>query len=286
MTKWDMTGKVAVVTGATDGIGRVTAMRLAQMGASVVVVGRTQGKPEAVCAEIKKSVPDALLDPMTADLSSLAQVANLAQAIQERHPAISVLVNNAGAMFTTRTESVDGLEMTFALNHLSYFAMTHHLLDTLRADGAARVVNVSSVAHKRVKLDFDDLQMTQKYNAWVAYGRSKLCNLYFTFALAKRLRSEGITVNALHPGFVATAFANNNEAPVLRGFLDVAKTLGGLSPEKGARTSLYLAAAPDVEGITGEYFTKCQITRPAPHALLADAAERLWSVSKTLTGLG
>ncbi|MGF1454379.1 MAG: SDR family oxidoreductase [Alphaproteobacteria bacterium] len=286
MEKWDLNGRVAVVTGATDGIGKVTARRLAAMGASVVMVGRNPEKTERARADILKDHPEAILETQIADLSSLAEIEALAAAIGERHAHLHILVNNAGAMFTTRTLSVDGFEMTFALNHLSYFALTLRLLDRLKAGGPARIVNVSSVAHRRVTLDFDDLQMERRYRAFLAYGRSKLCNLYFTFALARRLDKHAVTVNALHPGFVASAFGNNNRAPMLRTALGLAKALAAVTPEKGARTSLYLAAAPDIEGVSGEYFEKCRIARPSPEARLADASERLWAASATMTGLG
>ncbi len=296
MDRWDMRGRIAVVTGATDGIGKVTAHRLAAMGATVVLVGRNPDKADRVRAEIAKDHPDAALQVCIADLSSLSQIEALARDIRAQHDHLSVLVNNAGAMFSNRILSEDGLEMTFALNHLSYFALTLHLLDMLKEGGRrsggaglggfARVVNVSSVAHRRVSLDFDDLQMERRYNAWQAYGRSKLCNLYFTFALARRLNQEPVSVNALHPGFVASSFGSDNTAPLLRSFLGFAKAVAAVSPEVGARTSLYLAAAPEVEGISGEYFEKCRISRPSAESRLADASERLWAASASLAGLG
>ncbi len=281
-----MSGKAVVVTGATDGIGRITALRLAQKGAHVGVVGRNRQKVETVCAALEREAPNGRLEPYVADLSELSQIHTLADEIKNRQGQLSVLVNNAGAMFTSRQVSADGLEMTFALNHLSYYVLTHLLLDSLRADGMGRIVNVSSVAHRHVGVDFADLQMEKSYSGWKAYGRSKLYNLFFTFALARRLEGQSVTVNALHPGFVASEFGNNNTGTALKFLLGLAKKVSAISPEEGARTSLYLATSPDVEGVTGEYFEKCRIAAPSPTARSQEKAERLWEVSRTLTGLG
>ncbi len=279
-----MQGKRVVVTGATDGIGRVTARRLAGLGAEVLLVGRNKEKAEKVVADIRQKTGNADVDFLIADLSSQNEIRILAHEIQQRFSSIDVLINNAGALFMIRQLSVDGIEMTFALNHLSYYLLTRLLMDQILAAPRARVINVSSVAHQGVSLDFDDLQLDQDYDGWQAYKRSKLCNLYFTYALARRLRETSVTVNALHPGFVRTRFGNNNEG-MAKMMLSVAKNIVAISPEKGARTSVFLAAAPQVEGVTGEYFVKSRSTKSSRVSRHADATERLWAVSATMTGL-
>ena len=201
-------GKICMVTGATAGIGLVTARRLAEFGASVVLVGRDPSRGAAAVAEIQRRVPDAILDFMCADLSDQTQVRRLSEEFEDRFPRLDVLINNAGGMFGKRELSADGIEMTFALNHLSYFLLTNLLLPALRAAAPARIVNVASRAHEGVALNFDDLQHARRYHGWKAYKRSKLANMLFTYELVRQLNGAAVTVNALHPGFVATGIGS------------------------------------------------------------------------------
>jgi retinol dehydrogenase 12 len=278
-----LSGKVCLVTGATSGIGAVTARELARRGASVVIVGRSPSKCEATVRGIREQTGSAAVESLVADLSAQAEVRRLAREFRQRQPRLDVLINNAGAVFLQRRESVDGIEMTFALNHLAYFLLTNLLLDLLTASTPARVINVSSAAYEGMTLDFDDLQEGRRYRGFRAYSRSKLANLLFTFELARRLEGTGVTVNALHPGFVATNFFAGN-GPV--GWL-MRRSAGlfAIGPEEGARTTLYLASAPEVEGITGRYFVKGRPVASSPASRDPAAALRLWQVSEEMTGL-
>jgi retinol dehydrogenase 12 len=281
-----MQGKVCVITGATAGIGRVAATELARHGAHVVIVGRSAEKCAATQAEIRSATAAALVDSLVADLSSLAETKRLAGQLRERYPRIDVLLNNAGAMFWKRTESADGVEKTFALNHLSYFVLTNLLLPVLEQSTPARIVNVASDAHKGVSINFDDIQFKQKYSGWKAYQQSKLANILFTYELARRIEGTGVTANTLHPGFVRTSFLEAfNEARA--GWL--IKNVGGmiaLSPEQGARTSIYLASSPEVEGVSGRYFVKEKPVVSSPQSRDQAAADRLWRLSVEMTGVG
>ena len=201
----------------------------------------------------------------------------------ERAPRLDVLINNAGVMFGRRQLSADGIEMTFAVNHLAYFLLTLLLLPALRAAAPSRVINVSSNAHRRVALDFDNLQGERHYRGWRAYRRSKLCNLYFSYALAPRLADDGVTVNALHPGFVKTRIGSANRWT--SGLLWRLMSLAAIPVEEGAQTSIYLAASPDVAGVTGKYFYECRPVDSSPQSYDTAAAARLWDISERLTGL-
>lgn len=282
-------GKICMVTGATSGIGLVTARRLAERGASVILVGRDPERGELAISSIRKSVPEAVLDVLYADLSEQAQIRRLAEAFQARYPRLDVLVNNAGGMFGGRQLSADGIEMTFALNHLNYFLLTNLLLPVLRGAPGARVVNVASRAHKGVALRFDDLQHQRRYIGWLAYKRSKLANLLFTYELARRLadnngaNGDRLTVNALHPGFVATNIGVRHG--FIPGLLWRAASLAAIDVEKGAETSVYLATAPEIKGTTGRYFADCRARRSSPASYDREAARRLWDVSAEMTGL-
>lgn len=278
----DMKNKVILVTGGTSGIGKVAATELARMGASVVIVGRNHGKTAAIVEEIRAQTDNIRVDGLVADLSSLAEVRKLAADFKKRYQRLDVLLNNAGAVFTQRQVSADGYEMTFALNHLNYFLLTNLLLDVLKASAPARIVNVSSGAHTGGRLDFSDLQ-SEKYSSWKAYSNSKLANVYFTYELARRLQGTGVTVNALHPGFVATNFGVSNGG-FMQGIMKVAQ-LGAISPEKGAQTSIYLASSPEVEGVTGKYFSDKKETRSSAISYDEAIAAQLWDVSEKLTGL-
>ena len=272
-----------MVTGATDGIGLVTAQKLAERGARVLVVGRNDGKGTAALATIRKVAPAADLAFYRADLSHQADIRRMALQVREAEPQLDVLVNNAGAFFAQRRESADGIEMTFALNHLGYFLLTLQLLDLLRAAQAARVVNVASRAHVGARLDFDDLQGKQHYRGWLAYQRSKLANIMFTRALARRLKGSRIAANALHPGFVRSNFGNDNSA-IVRVGLRAAMSVAAIGVEDGARTSLYLADSPEVEGKSGGYYAKCAETQPTLAARDDVAGERLWQISEAMVG--
>jgi retinol dehydrogenase 12 len=279
-----MNGKICLVTGATDGIGKVTARELAAAGADVIVVGRSQSKTEQVVAEIKQQTGNNNVEFMLADLSSMQQVRDLAAAFKRDHDRLDVLVNNAGAIFMSRRESVDGLEMTFALNHVGYFLLTNLLIDVLKASAPARIVSVSSSAHYRGHVNFDDLQHAQHFSGFQVYSDSKLMNVLFTYELARRLEGTGVTANTLHPGVVATNFMANNWGilgKLSRRLLD----LGSISAEKGAQTSIYLATSPEVEGVTGEYFDKKKSVKSAKESYDQDVQRRLWETSIAITQL-
>ncbi len=282
--KMPMSGRICMVTGATDGIGKVTAQALAQQGATVIVVGRSRKKTVATVEEIKRRTGNPSVEYLLADLSVQAEIRRLAEEFKRRHDRLHVLVNNAGGFFMSRQETADGLEMTFALNHLGYFLLTNLLLDVIKASAPARIINVSSAAHENAQMNFEDLQGERKYSGWQAYGQSKLANLLFTYELARRLEGTGVTVNALHPGFVATNFGANNYGIVGR-IMKRIVNLRGISPEEGADTSIYLATSPEVEGITGKYFVKRRAVPSSPASYDEDAARRLWEVSAEMTGL-
>lgn len=284
-----MQGKTVLVTGATNGIGAITARELARQGAQVVLVSRSRERCETTVREIQTATGNPNIDYIAADLSTLAGIRLAAETFLARHNQLHVLINNAGGVYMSRQESADGYEMTFALNHLSYFLLTHLLLDTLKAtaatSGEARIVNVSSDAHNTATrgINFDDLQRQHSYNAIMVYGESKLMNIMFTNELAERLQGTTVTVNSLHPGFVRTGFGKNNN--VLMSAVMRVMHLFAITPEQGAQTSLYLAASPDVKGVTGTYFVK---SRPAKTVAAAqDKAQwqRLWQVSEQLAGL-
>ncbi len=278
-----MQGKICLVTGATAGIGRVTARELARQGATVIVAGRNAEKSAAVVEQIKQQTGNPNVAYLLADLSSQSEVRALANQFKRQYPRLDVLVNNAGAMFLRRQESADGIEMTFALNHLNYFLLTNLLLDTLIANAPARIVNVASRAHVGVAgLNFDDLQNQKGYFGWRAYGQSKLCNVLFTYELARRLEGTSVSANALHPGLVATRFGSNNTG---LSWIWTFVNLFALSAEEGAQTPIYLAASPEVEGVTGRYFYQSKALPSSKASYDAQAARRLWQVSEQMTGL-
>jgi retinol dehydrogenase-12 len=279
-----MQNKICLVTGATNGIGKVTALELAKMGATVIVVGRNPDKTEAVVNELRAQSGSDRVDKALADLSSLAEVQALAENFKRKYSRLDVLVNNAGAYFGKRQVSADGYEMTFALNHLSYFLLTALLLDVLKASAPSRIVNVASDAHRTAPLDFDDLQAEKKFNGLVVYGRSKLANILFTYELAKRLQGTNVTANTLHPGFVATGFGADSGA-LMRIGIKITARLMGVSVEEGAQTTIYLASSPEVEGVTGKYFQKCKPAQSSAASYDVDARERLWQISEQLCGV-
>ena len=279
-----MSGKTCLVTGATNGIGKAAAQALAKMGVTVVVVGRNALKTAQLVEEIRAASGNQNVDSLLADLSSQKEVRRLADEVKSRYPHLHVLLNNAGGTFTTRQLSVDGIEMTFALNHLAYFLLTNLLLDTLKASAPARIINVSSDAHSGGKIDFDNLQGERSYSGFGPYGNSKLANILFTIELARRLEGTGVTVNALHPGLVNTGFGRNNPGLLMK-IMGAIIPLIARSPEKGARTSVYLATSPEVQDISGKYFVDCKVTQPAPQASDRAVALRLWNVSAEIVHL-
>lgn len=276
--------RICLITGATSGIGRVTAEALARRGMRVVLVARSAARADATIAAIRERSGNAAADYLLADLSSQEEVRRVTAEFRARHSRLHVLINNAGAVFTSRQETADGLEMTFALNHLAPFLLTNLLLDTLQACAPARIVTVASAAHYGATIPFDDLQQHHgRYRPFRVYGQSKLANILFTYELARRLESSGITANTLHPGFVATNFGKGGGA-----FWQTVFT--GLRPfmidaEKGAQTSIYLATAPEVAAVSGQYFIKSQPARSSPASYDQRAQRRLWEISERLTGL-
>ncbi|HLI89148.1 MAG TPA: SDR family oxidoreductase [Ktedonobacteraceae bacterium] len=280
-----MQGKICLITGATSGIGKATALGLARMGATVVMVGRDRARSEAVQSEIKARSGNSAVDLLIADLSSQASIRQLVRDFQQRYPQLHVLINNAGVYMLTRKETVDGLEMTFAVNYLAPFLLTNLLLDTLKASAPARIVNVSSDAQNAGYIRMDDLQSRQRYRSMRAYGQSKLALTMFGYELARRLAGTGVTVNSLHPGFVATNIAQNNVPPPLRPVVKFFISLLGMSAQEGAETSLYLASSPDVEGVTGKYYIKC-VPRPTVPISYDEALQaQLWEESMKLVHL-
>lgn len=276
--------KTCLITGATSGIGKAAAQAIAAQGHRVVIVGRHRAKTEATAAALQRLTGNPQIDFLVADLSSLAEVRRLATEFAARHPQLHILVNNAGAFFMRRHETVDGLEMTFALNHLSAFLLTHLLLDRLQAAAPSRIVNVTSAMERNARPDWNDLQMKRRYSGVQAYAVSKRFNLYFTYELARRLRGTGVTVNAVHPGAVATGIW---ERPLGRAGIWLRPLLRHWmrSPAEGADTVVYLALAPEVAGISGGYFVDRRPRSPSPAAQDPEAARRAWLLSAALAGL-
>ena len=276
-----MKSKTCIITGATDGIGLEAAAGLGALGARLVLVGRNRAKGEVVLAALRQRVPGIEAEIHYADLSRRDEIQRLVPELLAAAPRIDVLLNNAGAFFAERVVIEDGLEQTFALNHMGYFRLTALLRERLIASAPARIVNVASEAHRNATLDFADLQTARGYNGWKAYQRSKLANILFTRALARRLAGTGVTANCLHPGFVKTGFGDNN-----RGFWGIGIRLGKLfaaiSVPRGAETPVYLASAPEIEGVTGKYFDKCRVREPNAAARNDADAERLWKESERL----
>lgn len=275
--KDNMNGKICLVTGGTNGIGKSTAQELARMGASVVIVGRDAQKTSEVVQEIRATSGNTNVDSLLADLSSQQEVRRLAKDFQSKYSHLHILLNNAGAVFMQRQLSVDDIEMTFALNHLASFLLTKLLLDTIKASVPARIINVSSNAHTTGKIEFDNLQGERHYSPRV-YENSKLANILFTMELARRLEGTGVTVNALHPGFTATGFARNN-GKVMATMVSIFAPLVARSPAKGAETSIFLASSPSVEGLTGKYFYDSQVIAAAHQSTDMVVARKLWDVS-------
>jgi len=277
-----MQGSTVVITGATSGIGEVAADRLATKGARIVFIARDRARGDETLRHLRAIAPEADHAVHYADLSKIREMKRVASEIAAAEPKIDVLVNNAGAMFGTRRVTEDGLEMTFATNHMSYFVLANMLRERMGSGG--RIVNTASDAHMGARLDFEDLQSAKSYSAFGVYGRSKLCNILFTRELSRRLAGTGITANCLHPGFVATRFGNQSGG-ILSIVIGAAKHFA-LTSEQGSATIIYLASSPDVADVSGGYFIKCKAATPTKEARNDADAARLWEVSARLAGLG
>ncbi|WP_419952826.1 SDR family oxidoreductase [Methylobacterium sp.] len=270
-------GKICLVTGATSGIGYETALGLARAGARVGIVGRDAGRTDEATSRIRDAVPGAVIDVFLADLSSQAEIRRLSAEVRALYPRLDVLVNNAGAIFDARHVTVDGLERTWALDHLAYMQLTLDLLDLMKASAPARIVNVASRAHTRGLIDLEDLDGARRYGTWKAYSQAKLGNVLFTAALSRRLAGTGVTVNSLHPGVIASGFAGGTGGwfgiswSLIRPFLS--------NPADGAATSLHLATSPEVDGVSGLYFSKCSPVSTSRHGRDQALQERVWALS-------
>jgi NAD(P)-dependent dehydrogenase (short-subunit alcohol dehydrogenase family) len=280
-----LTGRTILVTGATNGLGLATAEALARMGAAVIIHGRSSDKAKRVVTGLVRVTGNQQVSFVQADFASLADVRRLAEDLNERLPRLDGLINNAGTAVIGRpmTLTGDGYEITFAVNHLAPFLLTNLLLDKIKKSAPARIVVVASEAHRSVKLDLDDLMGERGGVGFRAYSRSKLANILFARALAKRLEGSGVTVNAVHPGVVHTGLLSMSSTPY-----KLIMILGGWlmkSAQQGARTTVYLASSPEVEGRSGGYYANCTLTEPTADARDDVAAERLWQMSANLVGL-
>ncbi len=278
-----MDGKVVLITGGTSGIGKAAARMLAGLGAEVVVTGRSKEKGEAVVEEIRRESDNSEVYLLLADLAVQAEVRRLTKEFEASHDRLDVLINNAGLVQDRRAETPDGIEMTLAVNHLAPFLLTNLLLDLLKKSAPSRIINVSSTAERFGKMDLDDLQSKRRYRAFPVYGKSKLANIMFTYELAERLKGTGVTANCLHPGSINTNFGNNNRSPMtllFRAFKPFMR-----SPEEGADTIFYLAASPDVEGMTGKYLSDRKVMTSSEESYDENLRKKLWEASEELTGL-
>ncbi len=278
-----MSGKVCLITGGNSGIGKATALGLAQLDASVVIVSRDKDKGEAALIEIRSKSGNRNVDMMVADLSSQDSVRELAHDFKGRHKKLHVLINNAGIYLPKRVVTVDGLEATFATNHLGHFLLTNLLLDVLKISAPSRIINITSSAHYGSEINFDDVEGEKKYSGFRAYGQSKLANVLFTYELARKLEGTGVTVNCLHPGVVRTGFGKDQG-----GLFNIGVRIIGpfmMSPEKAARAAVYLATVPELAEVTGKHFSKGKEEKSSRESYDLTVAERLWRVSEELTKL-
>jgi NAD(P)-dependent dehydrogenase (short-subunit alcohol dehydrogenase family) len=279
-----MAGRTCLVTGATSGIGKATAAGLARLGADLVLVARDRARAEATVAEIKAATGNPRIELLVVDLASQASIRQAVQEYRRGHDRLHVLVNNAGGFWATRHSTVDGLEWTFAVNHLAYFLLTNLLLELLVASAPARIVNVTSSAQAIGDIHLDDLQFQRRYRGQAAYNQSKLANVLFTYELARRLEGTGVTVNCGAPGVTRTNFGRDDSGPVMRLLTPLARPFMR-TPEQGADTVVYLASSPEVEGVTGGYYASGRARRSSRRSYDTELAGRLWRVSEKLTGL-
>ncbi|HXR65827.1 MAG TPA: SDR family oxidoreductase [Ktedonobacteraceae bacterium] len=283
MTESNMEGKICLVTGGSSGIGKVTARELARLGATVVMVCRNRAKGEAAQQEIQAATGSAKVDLLIADLASLADVRRVAGDFTQKYTQLHILIHNAGGANNERKLTPDGYETTFVANYLAPFLLTELLLDMLKASAPARIVNVSSAAHTRGKINFSDLQGEKSYGTWMAYSQAKLALIIYTYELARQLQGSGVTVNALHPGVIASNF-DQGLSPFMRwGWKLIMPLLS--SVEQGAQTTLYLATSPEVEGVSGKYFSNRKETRSSNISYDEATRQRLWQVSEELVHL-
>jgi len=274
-----MKGRTCLITGATDGIGKETAIGMAKNGYNLILIGRNKEKGKKVSDEIRKITNSIDIDFFTADLILMKEVSRVANEVCQKYDRIDVLINNVGAYFAFRDVTEEGFERTFALNHLGYFLMTKKLLNLVEASDYARIVSVSSSAHYGIDFEFDNPNGEKKYKGFDAYKKSKLANVMFTYELAKRVKDKGITANCLHPGFVATKFGNNNNI-LWRAFISFAKLLMAISVEDGAKTSIHLACSDDVKDITGKFFANSQVKKGSSKAKNEEHNRKLWELSE------
>jgi NAD(P)-dependent dehydrogenase (short-subunit alcohol dehydrogenase family) len=274
--------RLAVITGGTAGIGRYTALGLVRQGVGLLITGRDAGRLAETVAWLKARAPDAAIETERGDFASLAEVRAMAERIAARHSKLDILVNNAGLIMPNRVVTTDGFETTFQVNHLAPFLLTHILLPALKAAAPSRIVTVSSMASRAGHIDFNDLNMAQKYTMWGAYAQSKLVNLLFTYALARRLAGTQVTVNALHPGFVASNFGNKG---VISNLIWTLLRPIQISQTKGAANSIYAATSPDMEGVSGAYLVNLKQARSVARSYDIEAGERLWRLSAEMTGV-
>jgi NAD(P)-dependent dehydrogenase (short-subunit alcohol dehydrogenase family) len=279
-----MDGRTVVITGGNAGLGKATAVDLAEQGARVVITARDPRRGREAVEEIRARSGSKSVEVMGLDLADLASVRDLASGYTGRYDRLDVLINNAGLVQRTRTETADGFETTFGVNHLGHFLLTQLLLDQVRASAPSRIVVVSSDAHRSARkgLAFDDLMSERSYAPFGVYAKSKLANIYFARELARRLEDNEVTANAIHPGFVASRFGRDGDGGMLADVAMVAGRPFASSPEKGARTSVFLASSPEVDGVSGAYFARCREKRPSAVARDDEAARRLWAISEEL----
>ena len=276
-----MLGKTVLVTGANQGIGKASAIDLARQGAKVVLVSRNEAKGKAALEEVGAHAKGAAPELLVADLASLVDVRRLAADFRSKHDKLDVLLNNAGLLVPSRRTTVDGFEETFAVNHLAPFVLTAELLELLKATPGSRIVNVASEAHRRAKMNWDDLEFRTGYGGLKVYSQSKLANILFTYELSRRLEGSGVTANCLHPGVIASGFGQTYKG-VFSVLVRLAKPFL-LSTEEGARTSIYVASSPEVAGVTGKYFDKCKPARSNAASYDEASWARLWQVSDAMT---
>ncbi|HEX2909751.1 MAG TPA: SDR family oxidoreductase [Chloroflexia bacterium] len=279
-----MTGRTVLITGATSGIGKATAMGLAALGANLLIVGRDRTRTEATAREIKLAFPGVSVDLMLADLASLKAVRQLAEQVNQNFSQLHVLINNAGTLNITRKVTVDGFEETFQVDYLASFLLTNLLLPLLQKSGKARIVTVSSGIHQTATMRWDDLQGEKQYGEYKAYAQANLARILFSYELARRLKDSDMTANCLHPGGVATNMGSSNKSLMSSLFRLAAPFLK--KPEEGARTSIYLASSPEVEGVSGKYFVNCKERKSSKLSYSETDAQRLWKISEELVGLG